>query len=95
MKRSFRCSSCGHWHEAPDGICPTCGPEALPSHAQMGAPLVDHRTPNPFEMPLPTWIKDPSIPAPVRFMKNSVVALQWVAMFFAGSIAWMAYWVAV
>jgi hypothetical protein len=46
-------------------------------------------------MPLPTWVKDPAIPAPVRLLKNSVVALQWVAMLFAGSIAWMAYWVAV
>jgi len=31
----------------------------------------------------------------VRFLKNSIVALQWVGMAIAGTIAWMAYWVAV
>jgi hypothetical protein len=46
-------------------------------------------------MPLPTWVNDPSISAPVRFLKNSIVALQWVGMAIAGTIAWMAYWVAV
>lgn len=95
MKRSFRCSSCDQWHESPDGACPSCGSDVRIRTNQSGVPRLDHRTPNPFEMPLPTWIKDPSIPAPIRLMKNSVVALQWVAMFFAGSIAWMAYWVAV
>lgn len=46
-------------------------------------------------MPLPTWVKDPTLSAPIRFLKNSAVAMQWVALTFAGSIAWMAYWVAV
>ena len=94
MKRSFRCATCNQWHESADGACPICGPSSPPSELTR-VPLQDHRTPNPFEMPLPKWIKDRSIPAPIRFVKNSAVALQWVAMFFAGSIAWMAYWVAV
>lgn len=95
MKRSFRCQRCNQWHESSDGICPDCGPELLSKEGQLDAIKVDHRSPNPFEMPIPKWISDPSISTPVRFLKNSAVALQWLAMFFAGSIAWMAYWVAV
>lgn len=95
MKRSYLCSKCAVWHASEDGHCPTCGPVNSESLRPDGRHTLDHRTPNPFEMPLPTWVKDPAIPAPVRLLKNSVVALQWVAMLFAGSIAWMAYWVAV
>jgi len=95
MKRSYRCTDCAQWHESPDGICPVCGPkEALPGSSS-AYPEADHRTPNPFEMPLPTWVKDPSISAPIRLLKNSIVALQWLGMAIAGTIAWMAYWVAV
>lgn len=95
MKRSYRCACCAKWHERPDGVCPTCGPNQENLAQSSAHPKVDHRTTNPFEMPLPTWVDDPSISAPVRLLKNSVVALQWVGMAIAGSIAWMAYWVAV
>jgi uncharacterized OB-fold protein len=95
MKRHFLCTRCGHWHELPDGICPSCGTEGVDLSSSATQHRADHRTPNPFEMPLPTWVNDPSISAPVRFLKNSIVALQWVGMAIAGTIAWMAYWVAV
>ncbi|HAB32223.1 MAG TPA: hypothetical protein DCE13_06730 [Cryomorphaceae bacterium] len=95
MKRIFLCTTCQTWHEGQHGHCPNCLNKDADALHNCAKQPEDHRTPNPFEMPLPTWIKDSTISAPLRFIKNTGVALQWVAMFFAGSIAWMAYWVAV